>query len=277
MYDISIMISLTNNNPIGIFDSGIGGLTIASSLVKHLPNESVIYFGDTAHLPYGDKSKLTIQNYTKTIIDFLLSRQVKLILIACNTASAAAYETIQEYVGNQIPIVNVIDPMVDFLTNNYAGKNLGLIGTKFTVQSNIYHEKISAANKNITFSAVAAPLLVPIIEEGFFEHHLIDVALHEYLKHPDLNNIDGLVLGCTHYPIIKAKISNFYRQQINIIDAAEITAQTIKAILLERNLLAQNHQVSRHFYVSDYTDNFANSAKMFFGEDIGIELIDIFN
>ena len=270
------MTSLMKNNPIGIFDSGIGGLTIASSLVKNLPNESIIYFGDTAHLPYGDKSKQTIQNYTKAIADFLLSRGVKIILIACNTASAAAYEIIKEYVGDKITIINVIDPMVDFLARNYASKNIGLIGTKFTVQSNIYHNKINATNKNINFNAVAAPLLVPIIEEGFFDHSLIDIALNEYLQNPLLNNIDGLVLGCTHYPIIKQKISNFYQNKIDIIDAAEITAQTIKNILLDLDMMAQDNIVSRHFYVSDYTENFAKSAQMFFGKDIKIELIDIF-
>lgn len=270
------MTSLIKNNLIGIFDSGIGGLTITSSLVKNLPNESIIYFGDTAHLPYGDKSKQTIQNYTKTIVDFLLSRGVKIILIACNTASAAAYEMIKECVGDRAIIINVIDPMIDFLTSNYTGKNIGLIGTKFTVQSNIYHNKIAAANKNINFTAVAAPLLVPIIEEGFCGHNLIDMALNEYLKNPLLNNIEGLVLGCTHYPLIKQKISNFYQNKIDIIDAAEITTQAIKNILLKFDIAAQTNNVSHHFYVSDYTENFAKSAQMFFGKDIKIELIDIF-
>jgi len=269
-------ISLIKNNPIGIFDSGIGGLTIASSLVKNLPNESIIYFGDTAHLPYGDKSQQTIQNYTKTIVDFLLARKVKIILIACNTASAAAYENIKEYVGDRAIIINVIDPMIDFLASNYVSKNIGLIGTKFTVQSNVYHNKIHAANKNINFNAVAAPLLVPIIEEGFFAHGLIDMALNEYLQNPLLTNIEGLVLGCTHYPIIKQKISNFYQNKIDIIDAAEITTQAIENILLKFDIAAQNNNVLRHFYVSDYTENFAKSAQMFFGTDIKIELIDIF-
>lgn len=269
-------ISLIKNNPIGVFDSGIGGLTITSSLVKNLPNESIIYFGDTAHLPYGDKSKHTIQNYTKTIVDFLLSRKVKIILIACNTASAAAYETIKEYVGDKAIIVNVIDPIVDFLANNYANKNIGLIGTKFTVQSNIYHNKITATNKNINFNAVATPLLVPIIEEGFFDHGLIDMALNKYLQNPLLSNIEGLVLGCTHYPIIKQKISNFYQNKIDIIDAAKITTQAIKNILFKFDIAAQNNNASHHFYVSNYTENFAKNTQIFFGKDVKIELMDIF-
>ncbi|EKE01221.1 MAG: glutamate racemase [uncultured bacterium] len=269
------MATLKANQPIGIFDSGIGGLTVARAIVDQLPNESIIYFGDTAHLPYGDKSAQAIQSYAKKIIDFLLSRDVKLILIACNSASAAAYEMLKSYVGDRAVLLNVIDPVVSFLGENYAAKRVGLIGTKLTVQSKIYHQKIANLARQIDFRALATPLLVPIIEEGFFEHELIDVALNEYLAHSSLQNIEALVLGCTHYPVIKKSIANFYKNKVDIIDAAKIVANAVKTELTSREILS-SIRPNRHFYVSDYTEGFAKGTRLFFGEEIKVERTNIF-
>lgn len=261
--------------PIGIFDSGIGGLTVAKAIVEALPNESVIYFGDTAHLPYGDKSSITVCGYTKRIVEFLLAKKVKLILIACNSASAAAYEMLQNYIGNKALLIDVIDPVIQFLGENYAKKSVGLIATKLTVESTVYQDKISKLNLQIDLHALATPLLVPIIEEGLFDHKLMDVALSEYLTHPMLQNIEALVLACTHYPVVKNRISNFYQDKVKIIDASRIVASQVKATLYANKLLAASSP-ERHFYVSDYTENFAHRARLFFGEEVKVQELNIF-
>jgi len=265
------MLNLKADNYIGIFDSGVGGLTIAKAVIDNLPNESMIYFGDTKHLPYGDKSIQAIQGYVREIVDFLLEREVKLILIACHSASAAAYEMLQNYIGNRALLVNVIDPVIKFLSENYAGKRVGLIGTKLTIQSGIYHKKISKLACQIDLRALATPLLVPIIEEGFFEHELIDIALNEYLSNPILQDIDALVLGCTHYPVIKKNIEKFYLDKVAIIDAGKIVADEVKNMLTAQNLIS-SVLPKRQFYVSDYTDGFVKGARLFFGEDIEVNL-----
>jgi glutamate racemase len=267
--------TLKSNQPIGIFDSGIGGLTIAKAIEKALPNESIIYFGDTAHLPYGDKSIHAIQGYARKISDFLLKQKVKLILIACNSASAAAYEVLQDYIGTKALLVNVIDPVTTFLSKKYSGKRIGLIATKLTVESSAYRDKLKVLDSSIDFQALATPLLVPIIEEGFFAHKLIDLALEEYLARPELKDITALVLGCTHYPVIKNKISDYYQNKIALVDAAKIVASSVKKLLADKKLLATN-SAKHNFYVSDYTKNFENITKIFFGKKINIDEIDIF-
>jgi glutamate racemase len=257
--------------PIGIFDSGVGGLTVVRAVVDHLPCENIIYFGDTAHLPYGDKSAETIQSYVVKIVEMLLQKQCKLILIACNSASAAAYELLKHFIGDRALLVNVIDPTVDFVCEHYGNCHIGLIGTKQTVYSNIYSEKISAKNKKITLHALATPVLVPAIEDGFSDHKIIDDLLEEYLSRPVLENIEALILGCTHYPLIKDKIIRFYQNNMSVIDGSDIIALSVKKLLEAHHLSNQQGTGSKHFYVSDFTDSFAANAKMFFGEDICLE------
>jgi glutamate racemase len=264
------------SRPIGIFDSGIGGLTVAKAVVDKLPHEEIIYFGDTAHLPYGDKSVAAIQSYAKKIADVLLKENCKLILIACNSASAAAYPLLQEYIGERALLINVIDPMIEYLQDNYKAKKVGLIGTKLTVKSQIYHKKIAALKAKIILRALATPLLVPAIEEGFFEHQIIDLLLQEYLSHADLSGIEALILGCTHYPVIKKSITKFYRNKVDIIDASVIVAKKIEQELtthgLLRNKPCHKRKISpARFLVSDYTEAFAKGAKLFFGENIKLE------
>lgn len=263
-------------SPIGVFDSGIGGLTVTKALLEKLPYESVIYFGDTAHLPYGDKSRATIQSYCLNIVDILLERECKLILVACGTASAAAFEAIKTHVDGRALLMNVIDPVVEYLHDNHVSDDIGLIATRFTVNSDVYKKKLEALAFSGSFNALAAPLLVPIIEEGFSAHQIADLVLAEYLAHPKLQNIDALVLGCTHYPVIKKSIVDFYskanRPDVDIIEVSHIVAETVKNVLTANNLLSNSSRFGTHkFYVSDYTDAFANMAKMFFGEDIKLE------
>src|SRR5688572_6958059 len=213
--------------PIGIFDSGIGGLTVAHAIKNVLPQENMIYFGDTAHLPYGDKSEAAIQAYSIKIADILLKKGCKVIVIACNSASSASYELLNEYVRRDTHIINVIDPMVEYVVAQYPSKNIGLIGTKRTVQSGIYHQKISGSGKNITLHSLATPLLAPMIEEGFFNNQISHEIIAQYLADPTLQNIDALILACTHYPLIMKEIREYYKGNMTILDSSEVIAQEI--------------------------------------------------
>src|SRR5688572_6317701 len=172
--------ALLSSQPIGVFDSGIGGLTVARAIRDLLPNENMIYFGDTAHLPYGDKSEAAIQAYSIKIADVLVNKGCKVLVIACNSASSAAYELLKEYVRKDIHIINVIDPMVELVLSRFGGKSVGLIGTKRTVQSGVYIRKIEEAQKNTSVHSLATPLLVPMIEEGFFNNRISDEIISKY-------------------------------------------------------------------------------------------------
>jgi len=269
-----------NNNPaapIGIFDSGIGGLTVAKAIRNLLPEENIIYFGDTAHLPYGDKSEAAIQAYSIKIADILLKKGCKVIVIACNSASSASYELLKEYVRKDAHIINVIDPMVDFITENYSGKRIGLIGTKRTVQSGIYTRKIEESNHSILLESLATPLLAPMIEEGFFNNQISHEIIVQYLTDEKLKNIDALVLACTHYPLIKKEISEFYNHQIAILDSAQVVAQALHQYLDVTGLRNVVPKHENHFFVSDYTESFEASTRLFFGEQVTLEKHPLWN
>jgi len=243
---------------------------VAHAIQKALPNESMIYFGDTAHLPYGDKSAAAIQAYSIKIADVLLKMNCKVIVIACNSASSAATELLKEYVGKRAHIINVIDPMVSLVVNKFCGKRVGLIGTKRTVQSNVYAQKLHALDNSITLQQLATPLLVHMIEEGFFDNRISHDIIAQYLNDPVLEGIDSLILACTHYPLIKKEIGDFYKQQINVLDSSEEVAESLRKYLVENDLL--NKTKPQHkFLVSDYTDSFEASTRLFFGEVVHLE------
>lgn len=259
------------SQPIGIFDSGIGGLTVAHAIVKEMPNENIIYFGDTAHLPYGDKSTAAIQAYSIKIADMLLQQKCKLILIACNSASSAAYELVKEYISHKALVMDVIDPVVHHIWDTYPKKHIGLIGTKQTINSNVYKKKIDALNVNIRVTSLATNLLASAIEE-FGNKDVIDGLLQEYLSHHSLQEVDALILACTHYPIIKEKIIQYYKNKIIIIDPSDIVAKTLKTRLHDAKLLNTNKaKGTKQFFVSDYTESFAAGTKLFFQEDVQLE------
>jgi len=260
-----------SSSPIGIFDSGMGGLTVAKTITELMPNESIVYFGDTAHTPWGDKSVAAIQAYSIKICDVLLQHHCKLIVIACHTASTAAYELVREYVGNRAHVMNVIDPVVHHIQENHANKKIGLIGTKQTVRSNIYKKRFDGLDRNIEFAALATPLLVPLIEEGFAEKEVSEIVIKEYLSHPNLLNVNALILGCTHYPLLKTYIQNFYQNAVDIIDASEMTAKVLNDHLKLHKLSNPSTTSKKTFYVSDYSDFFANTAKIFFPGEIQLE------
>ena len=263
------------SSPIGIFDSGIGGLTVASSIIKLLPKEELIYFGDTAHLPYGEKSPDAIKYYSIRIARFLMQRKCKMIVIACNTASALAYEVVKDFVGNTAHVVNVIDPVVEEVTNKKGNHKIGVIGTKATIKSDIYARKINALRKKAEVVSVATPLLASMIEEGYFNNKISRTIINSYLSRPKLKKIDSLILACTHYPLIKPEIEEVYKSRIEIIDSAGVVGKHVKNILTKKNILAAHKNPHHHFFISDYTKSFEKSAKYFFKNKIKLEEANI--
>ena len=259
------------SDPIGIFDSGIGGLTVARAVKEILPNESLIYFGDTAHLPYGDKSTAAIQAYSIKICDIFLQRNCKVILIACNSASAAATDLVKEYVGKRAKVFNVIEPMVNYIREKYRDDTIGLIGTKQTVSSKVYETKIESLDNNLKLNSLATPLLVPMIEEGFLRGKISQDIINEYLRRTELREIAALILGCTHYPLIKNQVGHYYDGAVEVIDSSEIVAASLKAYLEYNLLINQNPPAHYEFMVSDYTESFEKLTKLFFEELVHLE------
>lgn len=263
-----------DNRPIGIFDSGIGGLTIADGLIQLLPNESMIYFGDTQHLPYGDKSSKTVQRYSLGISDFLIKNDCKAIVIACNTASALAYDVVKEKFP-EIKIYNVIDPVVKYVADSKVSK-VGVIATRATIKSDIYARRIKEINPSIETISMATPLLVPMIEEGFHNQNVSHEIISTYLSKPQLNNIEELVLGCTHYPLIKDEIIQYYSGSVEIIDSPTIVAEYVYKDLRKNGLLCNRTKAKYEFYISDLTDSFEASAGRFIHyEDIRLNEIKL--
>lgn len=266
------------SQPIGIFDSGIGGLTVASAIKRALPEESIIYFGDTAHVPYGDKSKELIAHYAVKITEFLLQeKNCKAIVIACNTASAAAYEYLRDQHKGSIPVINVIDPMIEEVIADQGIKNVGIIATKTTIHSGVYQEKFSRRKPELKYAALATPLLAQMIEEGFYNNNISEAVLQEYLGDPVLQGIDGLVLACTHYPLIKKEIDQYFDGRVKIFDSAEVVAKKLKTILTKENLLNNGPSEEDHFYVSDYTKSFEEATKIFFQKKVKLQRAGIWD
>jgi glutamate racemase len=262
---------LSNNRPIGIFDSGIGGLTVAHAIQELLPNEQLIYFGDTAHLPYGDKSKESIISYSKKITRFLIQKNCKAIVIACNTASSFAYKEVVKEIGNEIPILNVIDPIVAHVKEQKY-KNVGVIGTKGTIGSRIYPRKLEKIVKGINVGSLSTPLLCPMIEEGFFNNNISRTIINAYLEKKPLDNIEALILACTHYPLIKEEVEEYYNGSVNVIDSAHVTALAVQKLLKTKKLFSEKLEAKHHFYVSDLTDSFEKSTRTFFTKPLHLEL-----
>lgn len=253
---------------IGIFDSGIGGLTVANAIHKLLPDEALFYFGDTAHLPYGDKSAQAVENYSVRIAEFLITKHCKMILIACNTASSFGYEAVKKLAGKNIPVINVIDPVVEMVAKKFQRGSIGVIGTKGTIRSDVYTKKIAKQNRKLEVHSQATPLLAPMVEEGFFDNKISRTIINSYLTRPKLRDIDSLILACTHYPLIRKEIEEYYNGKVLVIDSAETVALHVKKKLAALNLLAPEMKPAKRkkniFYVSDYTASFEKSTRIFF-------------
>jgi len=260
--------------PIGIFDSGVGGLTVAHAIKQILPGESIIYFGDTAHLPYGDKSAESIRSYSHRITEFLLEHDSKVVLVACNSASASAFDSLKAEFRQKTILLDVIDPVVDHLATRKFRK-IGVIGTKRTVSSGTYEKKIKEASPETEVVSLATPLLVPMIEEGFIFDDISNAIIRTYLSNESLAGIQALILGCTHYPIIKNQISKIFNFNVEVMDSARIVSMILREVLEKKNLLNDSGIVNDRFYVSDYTDYFEKIARMFFEGEINLKKADI--
>lgn len=256
---------------IGIFDSGIGGLTLANALVEREPKLSFDYYGDTAHLPYGDKSPELVRHYSKGISQFLIGQGCSTILIACNTASATAYE----FLASQFPdtqIVSVVDPTVAYVRKSYKSMHkIGVIGTRGTIQSGIYPRKIKENNPDAPeVVSKATPLLAPLIEEGFFNKNISKEVVADYLSDPEFADLDAIVLGCTHYPLIAPVVTEILGPKVEVIDSAGLVADHLLNHFQGDAIMAQ-----RQFIVSDHTASFENSARFFFSEKFHLKELDI--
>lgn len=263
---------LSSNQPIGIFDSGVGGLTVAKEIKRLLPNEDLIYFGDTKHLPYGEKSREAIVGYSTKITNFLLEKKCKAIVIACNSATANALKEVLELVNEKVPVIDVINPVAEKVSYEIHN-NVGVIATKATVNSGLYKKSIRKHNKFIKVDELATPLLVPAIEEGFRNHPITHSIIYNYLSNSKLKNIETLILGCTHYPLLLNEIKQYYGNRVRVIDSPSIVANQLKIILEKHHLLREENSNPKYqFYLSDITKNFEKISKKFFGKSIDLDL-----
>ncbi|NNC96380.1 MAG: glutamate racemase [Chitinophagales bacterium] len=266
---------MANRKAIGIFDSGIGGLTVASAISKLMPDEQIIYFGDTEHMPYGEKSEEAIRYFSKKISAFLIEQDCKAIIIACNTASSLAFQTVLDEFGDKAEVFNVVDPIVEAVTSDNSIDRIGIIGTKQTIKSNVYEIKLKEQNKDLQIKSFATPLLAQMIEEGFFNCEISRMVVDRYLEKANFENLNGFILACTHYPMIKQDIINLYGDHISIYDSTKHVAEHVKKKLTELDMLTDVRQDQDHFYVSDLTESFANTASLFYQGPLKLEKIHL--
>lgn len=268
--------TLTASSPVGIFDSGIGGLTVVKAVQSMLPSERLIYFGDTARVPYGSKSQVTIRKYAHDDTAILMKYQPKMIIVACNTVSALALDVV-ERAGKGVPVLGVLKAGAELAVRHSCNKKIGIIGTRATVASNAYACAINAIDPDIEVFSSACPLFVPLAEEGYTNHPAADMIAREYLEELLKQGIDTLVLGCTHYPILKAMISGIAGQDITIIDSADAVALKTKEMLAENGLLHGSEvPVSPRLFVSDLPRKFRSLCRLFLGTDIPeVELVEV--
>lgn len=257
------------NAPIGVFDSGVGGLTVAREIMRNLPAEKIVYFGDTARVPYGNKSKETIIRYSRQIVRFLLEQEVKAIVIACNTASAFALDELREEFD--IPILGVIEPGARVAAAETRNRRVGVIGTEGTIGSGIHVEYLKRLNPDITVIGKPCPLFVPLVEEGWLHDSVTVEVASRYLKDLQEKEIDTLILGCTHYPLLRSTIGQIMGEGVRLVNPAYETALELGKLLEERGL-AGTGQVQEdfpyRFYVSDLADKFKSFANSILPYDV---------
>ena len=256
-----------DNRPIGFFDSGLGGLTCIPYLMRELPEEKIIYFGDTARTPYGSKATRTIRNFSMEITDFLVKSDVKMIVIACNTVSATCVDDLQERFPD-IPIIGIIEPTARYVATYRGVKDkVGVIGTKVTIASHAYKNKIQKYNDRIQIAEAPCPAFVPLIEEGIIDNEIMDLTIRYYMDSFVRNNdLDAVVLGCTHYPLIKKNIERLY-PQLDIINPSDIVAGRIREVLDDRDGFAKDSDFTNVFYASDLSENFINMIDNIFKDE----------
>jgi glutamate racemase len=263
---------MSRSAPVGVFDSGIGGLTVAHEVMRQLPHESVLYFGDTARVPYGPKSPDTVRRYSREIADFLRGQGVKSIVIACNTATAHALTVLRDEFD--MPVIGVVEPGARAAVAVTTRGRIGVIGTVGTIKSGAYERAIRAINPDVFITARACPLFVPLVEEGWTDHEATRLVAREYLEPLVAADIDTLVLGCTHYPLLKPLLREVLGPDVRLIDSAEETAAETARTLATANLAAPNDAEPTHrFVASDDPQQFLKLGQRFLGDAIeGVEI-----
>jgi len=262
------------NKPIGIFDSGIGGLTVVKQLMRLLPNEQLIYFGDTARIPYGTKSRQLIERYALEDAAFLLQHDIKALVVACNTASSLAMDVLLENLD--IPVVGVVIPGSETAVNVTRNNKIGVIGTIATINSNSYTREIKNRSKNAEVFGQPCPLLVPLVEEGWLDDNVTVMVLNRYLPAILDEKVDTIILGCTHYPLLETTIQKIAGENVKLIDSGRETAKVVKKMLVEENLLNDSNNHKKHkFFVSDIPMKFEEIGSRFLGKDLdNVERVD---
>ena len=254
-----------NDAPVGIFDSGIGGLTVARAIFHHLPAESTLYYGDTARVPYGPKSPDTVRRYSREILDWLVGEGVKAVVVACNTSTAHALDALRA--ASPVPVLGVIEPGARAAVRATRGGGIGVIGTAGTVASNAYRRAIQVLNADARVEQQACPLFVPFVEEGWFDHPAARLVAAEYLGPLERAGIDALVLGCTHYPLLKPMLGELLGPRVTLIDSGEETARALAEVLASGGLEASGGLPPTHrFVVSDDAGRFQAVGARFIGE-----------
>lgn len=257
-----MMAELKKEAPIGVFDSGVGGLTVAREIMRQIPNEKIVYFGDTARVPYGSKSKETVTRYSRQIVRFLQTFDVKTIVVACNTASAYALTELEQEL--EIPVIGVVKPGAKVAAEVTHNGRIGVIGTEATIGSQVYTRYIKDLNENVTIYGKACPLFCPLVEEGLWKDPVTDEIAKRYLTELIDIDIDTLILGCTHYPLIRSTVGRIIGESVTLVNPAYETARELKEMLIQRHLL-NDHEPGLgdnryQFYVSDGAEKFKHFA-----------------
>ena len=265
-----------DNRSIGVFDSGLGGLTAVKQIMRELPKESIVYFGDTGRVPYGSRSKETIIKYSKGDVNFLLSKNVKVIVVACGTVSSVALPYLQEM--SSIPVIGVLNAASDAAIAATKNNKIGIIGTAGTIKSGAYEKYIKGKKPDIETFSKACPLFVPLVENGHFDTMVAELVTEEYLAGIKESGIDTLILGCTHYPLLKNTIARYMGNDVTLIDAGAEVAKKLRIMLVETGICAESEKEDRYsYFVSDNVDGFETLGGIFLEQTIcgKVEKIDI--
>ncbi len=264
-----------DNRSIGVFDSGLGGLTCVKEIMRLLPNENVIYFGDTGRVPYGTRSAETITKYSIGDVNFLKTFDIKAVVIACGTVSSIAMDVLKEKFD--LPIIGVVEPATDAAVKATNNKKIGIIGTSGTISSGKYAKRISSLMPDASVVQTPCPLFVPLVENGYINHPATKMIAEEYLTEIKSSSVDTLIMGCTHYPLIRPLISDIMGETVSLIDPGFETAAYLKNFLSENNLAAEGRAGSCSFYVSDKVESFEKLGGMFLGREITghVKTVDI--
>lgn len=256
---------MEKEKPIGVFDSGVGGLTVVKRLISALPNENIVYFGDTARVPYGSKSNETVIEYSNQNTKFLLKKNVKAVVVACNTASSIALDVLKKEFD--IPIFGMIDPGANYAAKSTVNKKIGVIGTRATINNHSYKNELHKINKELIVFEKACPLFVPLAEEGWIEHKATYQIAKEYLQELRDKEIDTLILGCTHYPILSKPIQSVVGENVKLIDSGLASSEVVRNEIQRIGLLTNSSAKGNiSIYLSDISTNFKSIAELFLGQ-----------